>query len=100
MWGGEFYSDKLNLALAEIGHQLTVLYLIHVSQIDRRCLVNISHHCPHLGTLGFYNCEFGERPEETSIYIDNMEIVRLRELDPMEEMLEVSKMEGPKPKIA
>ena len=37
---------------------MKILYLIHAEEIDEKALKTISRHCPHLSTLGLYNCEF------------------------------------------
>ena len=31
-WGGDFYADKVNKFIEDIGHQLKVLYFIHVGK--------------------------------------------------------------------
>ena len=33
-WGGDFYTDKLNLLIERIGQQLKSLYFIHVDELD------------------------------------------------------------------
>ena len=66
LWGGEFYLDKINLVLTQIGLQLSVLYLIHTEEIDERAIIIITKHCPHLTTLGLYNCEFKERVDDVN----------------------------------
>ena len=33
IWGGEFYSDRLNDLLYKIGNRLKVFYLVHVDQV-------------------------------------------------------------------
>ena len=49
------------ILLTELGLGLSVLYLIHAEQIDEAALRTISERCPHLHTLGLYNCDFAER---------------------------------------
>ena len=87
--GGEFYSDKINLVITEIGLKMKILYLVHVEEIDEAALKTISRHCPHLSTLGFYNCEFQERPAEdpeTALYFPSQP----GEKDEMELLLELT----------
>lgn len=57
-WGGDFYRNGFDDLILKIGHQLRVLYLIHVDEIDYGALALISQMCPGLNTLGFYNCIF------------------------------------------
>ena len=88
--GGEFYSDKINLVITEIGLKMKILYLIHAEEIDERALKTISRHCPHLTTLGLYNCEFQERPAEPpeeALYFPSRP-----EKDDMELLLELSSL--------
>ena len=61
MQGGEFYSDKINLMLTQVGLRLKVLYLIHADEIDERAIKIISRHCNNLETLGLYLCDFVDR---------------------------------------
>ena len=86
--GGEFYSDKINLVLTEIGPHLTILYLVHVDEIDMSALKSVSRHCPHLTTLGLYNCDFQERVREESQ--DDLYFPSLRQKDEMEPLLDLS----------
>lgn len=67
LWGGDFYEDKIGQVLSVIGHQLKVLYLIHTEQVDEKALILTSKFCTNLTTLGFYNVEFTERSEESSV---------------------------------
>ena len=90
MQGGEFYSDKINLVLTQIGLQLTVLYLVHVDQIDLSALCWVSSHCPHLTTLGLYNCEFQERVREESP--DDLYFPSRRQKDKMEPLLDLASL--------
>lgn len=61
LWGGDFYTDHTNLLLTQIGLQLTSLHLIHAENMDRRAVLHIGEHCPHLQVLGLYNCELVDR---------------------------------------
>ena len=66
LWGGDFYVDKISTLVKRIGAQLTSLYLIHAEQVDKNALITIAKSCPHLTTLGFYNCELVERDVEVT----------------------------------
>ena len=66
-WGGDFYGDRLDLLLAQIGPRLRALYLIHVDEIDQRAVAAVSADCPFLEALGFYNCIFGELVQEGNL---------------------------------
>jgi hypothetical protein len=61
LWGGQFYADNIQAAVAAIGGRLRTLFLIHTEQLDPPALRLISRLCPRLRTLGFYNCEFVTR---------------------------------------
>ena len=90
LWGGEFYVDKINLVLTHIGLQLSVLYLIHTEEMDERAIIIISRHCPHLTTLGFYNCEFKERVDEVTE--EDLFFSHRREKEEMEVFLELKSL--------
>ena len=90
LWGGEFYLDKINLVLTHIGIQLSVLYLIHTEELDDRAIIIISRHCPHLTTLGFYNCEFKERVLDVSD--EDLLYFPRREKEEIEPMLELNSL--------
>ena len=47
--------------ITQIGLKMKILYLIHAEEIDEKAIKTISRHCPHLSTLGLYNCEFQGR---------------------------------------
>lgn len=87
LWGGEFYLDKINLVITLIGRQLSALFLIHTEELDDNGIILISKHCPHLVTLGFYNCEFKERiidvSDEDLLYFPRQE---KEEMEPMLEL--------------
>ena len=90
-WGGDFYADKVNKFIEEIGHQLKVLYFIHVGknfwdckifksmcmwsilhsvdEIDLAALSLISNKCINLETFGLYNCIFRE------LHLSNEQII-------------------------
>ena len=59
-WGGDYYRNGLDQLLLQIGTRLSILYLIHVDELDQQALHEISQRCPNLETLGFYNCILGE----------------------------------------
>ena len=86
--GGEFYSDKINLMLTQVGLRLKVLYLIHADEIDERAIKTISRHCNNLETLGLYLCDFIDSvvrdEDEDDFYF------RRREKEEMELMLELT----------
>ena len=86
--GGEFYSDKINLMLTQVGLRLKVLYLIHADEIDERAIKTISRHCNNLETLGLYLCDFIDSvvrdEDEDDFYF------RRREKEDMELMLELT----------
>ena len=88
--GGEFYSDKINLMLTQVGLRLKVLYLIHADEIDERAIKTISRHCNNLETLGLSLCDFidsvvrDEDEDEDDFYF------RRREKEDMELMLELT----------
>ena len=90
LWGGEFYLDRINLVITMVGIQLSVLFLIHTEELDENGIILISRHCPHLVTLGFYNCEFKERmidvTDEDLLYFPR------REKEEMEPMLELKSL--------
>ena len=64
--GGEFYSDKINLVLTQIGLRLRTLFLIHCEEINEAAIVSLTNHCPNIETLGLYNCDFNEMTVENS----------------------------------
>ena len=69
---------------------MRILYLVHADEIDEKALKTIARHCPHLSTLGLYNCEFQERPSqegEEALYFPS-----LREKDDMELLLELTSL--------
>ena len=76
--------------LPQIGLQLNILHLIHVDEIDVKALKSISRQCPHLATLGLYNCDFQERLREQSE--DDLYFPSLREKDEMEPLLELTSL--------
>ena len=70
---------------------MRILYLIHVDEIDEKALKTISRNCPHLTTLGLYNCEFQERPAlegDEALYFPPTR----NEKDEMELLLELSSL--------
>ena len=69
---------------------MKILYLIHAEEIDEKALKTISRHCPHLNTLGLYNCEFQERPAEPPE--DALFFPSRPEKDDMELLLELSSL--------
>ena len=57
-WGGDFYTDKLEVLLEALGPRLTRLDLHHVDGLDMRSLASLSLSCPRLRYLGFGGCGF------------------------------------------
>jgi len=92
LWGGEFYSDKINLVLTQIGLQLKTLFLIHSEEINQQAIISITKHCNNLNTLGLYNCDFNnvvvEIDEDESYFYYRRE----RDKDKLELMLELSNL--------
>ena len=64
--GGEFYSDKINQVLAELGPQLHTLYLIHAEEVDQAAVRSVARSCPNLATLGLYLCDFVDTSSSTA----------------------------------
>ena len=64
--GGEFYSDKINQVLAELGPQLHTLYLIHAEEVDQAAVRSLARSCPNLATLGLYLCDFVDTAANTA----------------------------------
>ena len=64
--GGEFYSDKINQVLAELGPQLHTLYLIHAEEVDQAAVRSLARSCPNLATLGLYLCDFVDTAATTA----------------------------------
>ena len=102
LWGGEFYLDKINLVLMQMGSQLTTLYLIHTEEMDERAIITISKHCPFLNTLGFYNCEFKERTNTMNEEAQNIFPQREKEedMEPLLDLKTLAIVSECKPKIA
>ena len=89
LWGGQFYADNIHAAVAEIGDRLQVLYLIHTEQMDAAALQLIAHVCPHLRTLGFYNCEFVSRQQPSSSAAEDDVVAAAAAVAPLRRELEL-----------
>ena len=80
LWGGQFYSDCISEFLQIQGHQMEVLSLVHVEEIDKRAIALITATCTKLKKLGFHNCEFVEDTEPSAgdaAFRDADRIIRL-----------------------
>ena len=53
-----FYSDRVDRLLTQQGHNLLLLHLEHVDQLDMTALSIISRSCPNLNNLVFFSCDF------------------------------------------
>lgn len=60
LYGGGFFTDKINSLLELRGKRLKKLSLISVKQIDYRAISVISVTCPALTGLAMHNCQFVE----------------------------------------
>ncbi len=60
LFGGSFYTDKLDALLEIRGGQLTSLSLMSVSKVDFLAVALISRRCPNLQSFSLINCETGE----------------------------------------
>jgi len=55
-----FYADKVDVLLRTSGHQLTLLHLEHIDELDMNALTCIAESCPNLEKLVFFSCDFVE----------------------------------------
>ena len=55
-----FHSDKVDRLIQDQGHQLQLLHLEHVDELDMTALSLIAHHCQNLTKLVFLHCDFVE----------------------------------------
>ena len=60
LFGGNFYTDKINELLLVRGRQLRRLNFISVLKMDYRSIATISIHCPALQSLALSNCDIGD----------------------------------------
>jgi len=55
-----FYTDKVDQLLRAKGHQLTLLHLEQIDELDMNALCCIAENCPNLKRLVFFSCDFVE----------------------------------------
>ena len=55
-----FYADKVDVLLKSSGHQLTLLHLEHIDELDMNALTCIAETCVNLEKLVFFSCDFVE----------------------------------------
>lgn len=55
-----FYSDRVDRLVRDQGHNLTLLHLEHVDELDMSALRLIAECCPNLQKLVFFSCDFVE----------------------------------------
>ena len=55
-----FYTDKVDELLRQKGHQLTLLHLEHIDELDMNALCCVAESCPNLRRLVFFSCDFVE----------------------------------------